>query len=104
MPAMRVILPSVAPVDMVATTGSGPHVAATVRSIALVSSATSGEGGTAAAGTREPSAAWTGTGVTLTLGSAMTRWTVARTCWGSSPGKMRQFTLARAVWGSALDR
>ena len=57
MPAMRVILPSVAPVDMVATPGSLPHMPVTVRSMACVSSGRSGDGGTATAGTSEPSAA-----------------------------------------------
>src|SRR3954463_1919704 len=99
---MRVILPSVAPVDMVATTGSGPHIAETVRSIAVVSSGVSGDGGTATAGTSEPSAAWTGTGVMVTFGSAITRCSVARTCSGFSPGKIPQLTFARAVCGSAF--
>src|SRR5208337_2327784 len=99
---MQRYLPSEAPVDIVGTIGIPGHMVAKVRSSAVVTSGSSGEGGTATMGMSFPSAVFSGTTVILTLGSAATRSNVLRTLSGSSPGKMRQFTLARAVCGSAL--
>src|SRR5439155_17811259 len=99
MPAMRVYLPSVAPVDMVATRGTPGQVMLKTFSMALVTQGRSGEGGT---GTTFPSGPGCETVVILTCGSLATRSSVRRTYSGSSPGKIRQLTLARAVCGSAL--
>src|SRR6266568_2214180 len=102
MPAMRVYLPSVAPVDMVATTGMPGHILLKVFCMAFVTSGSNGEGGTGTTGTAFPSGSVCVTMLILTLGSLATRWRVLRISCGSSPGKMRQLTLARAVCGSAL--
>src|SRR5205809_2430036 len=95
-PAMRVNLPSVAPVDMVATRGTPGRVMLSVFSMALVTSGSNGEGGTGTTGTALPSGPVCDTMVILTLGSLATRSRVLRISCGSSPGKIRQLTLARA--------
>src|SRR5260370_7843544 len=102
MPAMRVYLPSVEPVDIVPTRGTPGQALLKTFSMACVSSGRSGEGGTGTTGTTFPSGARCGTMVTLTLGSLATFSSVLWTTSGSSPGKMRQLTLARAVCGSAF--
>src|SRR5580704_19195238 len=101
-PAVRVMRPSVAPVDIEGTTGTLPHKAWTVSSMARVTSGSRGEGGTVTSLTSEPSAACSGTSVTTTFGSATARSIVLRMLSGSSPGKIRQLTLARAVCGRAF--
>src|SRR5207248_1267567 len=102
MPALRVYLPSVAPVDMVATRGTPGQLIVKILFIAWVSSGSSGEGGTATTGTGFPSGSVCDTMLIFTFGSLATRSRVLRISCGSSPGKMRQLTLARAVCGSAL--
>src|SRR6266478_3003542 len=87
---------------MVGTTGRPGHKLCTVFSSASTTSGNNGDGGTPTCGTIAPFAAFTGTIMTLTLGSAATLSSVLRTSSGSSPGIMRQLTLARAVCGSAL--
>src|SRR5215467_12276891 len=96
---MRVYFPSVAPVDMVATSGIPGQVKPNVFSIALVTSGSSGEGGTGTTGTTFPLGSVCGTMLIFTFGSLATRSSVLRISCGSSPGKIRQFTLARAVCG-----
>jgi len=84
----------VAPVLIVGTTGTPGHISCVVASMARSSSGVRGDGGLGLAGAR---------GVTLTPESATTRRSVASTCSGGSPGRMRQFTVARARWGSAFS-
>src|SRR5213082_3742369 len=87
-------MPSVAPVDMVGTSGiPGKYLATSFSAGPTIFGASGGGMATGRTG---------GTGVTLTPGSAMAATRAARVPSTVSPGKMRQFALAAARWGSAL--
>ena len=73
MPAMRVYFPSVAPVDMVATTGMPGHMLLKDFSMALVTSGSKGEGGIGTTGTTLPSGSVCATMLIFTFGSLATR-------------------------------
>src|SRR6266403_5802766 len=94
MPAERRYLESVAPVDIVGTTGTPGHSACVTRSTALMISGVRGDGGLGKNLL---------VGVTLILSFASARTSCWRTSSSVSFGSTRQFTTARAVCGSALS-
>src|SRR5215468_4945149 len=102
MPAARRYFPSLAPVDIVGTTGNPGHIVANVSEYAVITSRISGDGGTVTTGIALPSEVLSTTIVTFTPESFATRSNVFRTSSGSSPGKIRQLTVARAICGSAF--
>src|SRR5882757_236233 len=87
-------MPSVAPVDMVGTSGTpGKYFATNLSAGPTIFGSSGGGMATGRIG---------GTGVTLTPGSPMTFTSVAWTASTVSPGNIRQFTFALARCGSAL--
>src|ERR1043166_3000519 len=93
MPAFRRNNPSVAPVSMIGTIGTGPQIALTDASMAANTSGLSGDAGLGTA---------VSIGVRCTDESLIARVSARSTAAGSSPGSIRQLTVAFAVWGSAL--
>src|SRR5258707_15400075 len=87
MPAMRVCLPSVAPVDMVATRGTPGQTTLRTFSMACVTSGRSGDGGTGTTGTTFPSGERCGTTLILTFGSVAKRTNVSATSCGHYVGE-----------------
>src|SRR5438128_12557625 len=92
-PAVLRNLESVAPVDIVGTTGTPGHISAVTFSTAPRISGVSGDAGL---GKKRL------IGVTVMVSLASTLTIVAWISSGDSPGSTRQLTTARAVCGSAL--
>src|SRR5438477_12878464 len=95
MPAGVRKAPSVAPADIDGTTGTPGHILAASSSTGLK---ILGVRGCGPLGTSLRLSAK----VTLISGSATSSCSLARTCSGVVPGKMRQLMLASARWGRAL--
>src|SRR5690348_9536269 len=93
MPAVRRNRESVAPVDIVGTTGRPGHIVADTVSTARITSGVSADAGL---GKNRF------VGVTVILSLASAPMSVRRTSSSDSPGSTRQLTIALAVWGNAL--